>query len=410
MLSPMGMSNASQRILSQSMNIGYLARGAYRVHTIPDNRKADYLFRDFYMSIVTAYLIELAFRGAESMYSIPLMTKHLELNRLTSLYPELAQEGLVINHRTLPPALLKRMAGSLSKSGNNYIIPRLLKDFDKGKLPQLTQAIQVETLGHHIQRRLNFRQYLQDGFGLTREQSQAIHEVLQSATEEQLSHIPAETRVGNQTMPAKAQHVVEQLMTGNRDKLHGLMETFEHKVLRLQKTLPELLMDGLTSRRVEAMISKTQKMGSWPKLVMSVAVNFIYYGWLGNWFDVHKLQPWQKKLVEKRGTAEEVVAPTYLAMIPGIAALVGASKIKLLNKLGYISKFAVIGGIGMLTYTGTMLGMIAYRLSKPPKNPPQTPLPATKTQPWPVLQSHTNPYSLPQKQIPIPASSGVIPT
>ncbi|MBY0404579.1 MAG: hypothetical protein K2X66_11820 [Cyanobacteria bacterium] len=168
-------SNLTQRILSQSNNISYGLRGWYRMGSVPEDRKADYFFRDFYMVLVTAVTTELGFRGAEKLFSFPLMTDKLQLNQLSHIYkpgsnfhkhnlidPALTQRTIK-NYGSVDeiPHLRKRLMGSLVREDSDSLIPHLLKTMDyKDKLADPSVSLEtkqdIELLVYHLKRRLNF--------------------------------------------------------------------------------------------------------------------------------------------------------------------------------------------------------------------------------------------------------------
>ena len=176
--------NVAQRVLSQSNNISYAARGASRMNSIPDDRQADYLFRDFYMVIVIAYLTELAFRTTEGMLTIPKFTEAIGFNKLEKLYGKGAEAGLhgyfpqARNYKNIPEIIRPRVLGSLVKDKSNDLIPKLLRDLDipklRGKLADLekkgaspkkieamrAQVAESELLAHHFRRFFDFKGYV----------------------------------------------------------------------------------------------------------------------------------------------------------------------------------------------------------------------------------------------------------
>ncbi|MBY0451160.1 MAG: hypothetical protein K2X01_11105 [Cyanobacteria bacterium] len=158
--------NAAQRILTQSSNISYLVRGIYRVETtVPEDRKADYLFRDFFGAILIAYLYEVAFRMVDKVYSFPLMTQVLGLDKLKALYPKTGpfKFKTVKDFPTITdmPVLRNRLTGSMVRSASNNLIPSLLEEVD---LPKMSPAEQeaYQPVVTQMRRRLNYGEFIKN--------------------------------------------------------------------------------------------------------------------------------------------------------------------------------------------------------------------------------------------------------
>lgn len=441
-------SNATQRILSQSSNISYTARGVYRMGTVPDDRQADYAFRDIFMVIVTAYFTELGFRLAEKLYSFKLMTDVLGLNRLSKIYKqdrspllpqlpeELTKHGKDYRSITDVPALRSRIIGSLVRDKSNKLIPELFETVDLPAMPAAEQG-QHKLLAHHLKRAMNFygeQGYLDDllKMGLPEDVGEFLKGHLKASDKsgsvlKLLSeYFPAEKSFGaldasqktiltqllddafpvlervkalpEETLSGVKKTLYEQMQKGQlaQAELKVLTETLKDLPKRVEETLSKdarplvqhLYEDMLANKNVLNTLVKIQKTSFWPKLVASVLFSFIVYGNMASYVDNKIVQPWQKKLVKERGTSREVVAPTYLALIPGALAtcvtLIDKFTPKFVQKLGYFNRFAVGGLFSLGVYAGSVFLMIKHRLGQPPEHPPQPSqdVPATKTSPF----------------------------
>lgn len=463
------MSNTTQRILSQSNNISYSARGVVRVNATPDDRKADYLFRDFYMVLVTAYLTELGFRGLETMYTIPLMTKALDLHRLSELYPGAR------NHARLPEVLRGYVLGSLVKSDSITLVPELMKrmqDAQKGPMSEAERK-QAELLINHLHKRLNYADYVHknlvasgqlsaddakhvlDGMKkLSRLQGGQVDlmGVVQDVLKKPVAERPEalkkalsdwdelfklagqdertlfrqvagnmESTLGQAKPGKKALKTLAQQMTElfektaarQDDNLQRLGQTVlkEHP---LKDKLTQFIREGVESKATLSMLQRIQKSGTWPKMITSVALSFVFYGMIANWFDVKVLQPWQDKLVKKRGHSKDVVAPSYVALLPGIGVLVAglsekvSKKIGLgfLNQMGYLGRFALVGLAALLTYSAATVALIKARLAKTDgqyEKPPETSRLESAPRPEPKEREEEAEVQQPEFRSPLPS-------
>ncbi len=366
---PVGMTNVTQRILSQSNNISYGTRGVYRVKTVDDKRKADYLFRDFYMTFVTAYATELAFRMTDRLYTDPQITELLRLNKLA--------------YKHMPDVMRSRFFGSLVRESTNSMVPEMLKKLDAhGKLPPAKKE-QVLALAEHLQRQFHFKQYVHDTW------------VKQG---QQLSTQEASTVFGN------LDQVADSLKKAGKDLTYEGLEKAKltldevtqaaNGVLGGKTTLSqkarEVLKEALENKAVLNELKRVQKNAIWPKMLMTMFLNFVTYGVAANYVDVHVIQPWQEKVVKERGHTRDVVKPSYWALIPGMTALVGTSALlkRLPNKKlsGYVTGFAISGLAGLATYTAAALLLIKHQLAKP-----FTPKPNQSASPVPSINPLAHP-------------------
>jgi hypothetical protein len=187
------------------------------------------------------------------------------------------------------------------------------------------------------------------------------------------------------------------------------METFGKQVLTPLTNLehaanPKLaaLSKDLTEGFTTAL--KLQKVfeGSafWLKLPLSFVT--VAGAWaIANHIDFHYIQPYQRELVKKRGTAREFLGPAFLGWIPATAVFIGLIKQPFIKNLGHVSSFALSGALGLATYLATSIGLFLYKISKPPASPTKGFTPPLNN-PLNLTRTHTAPkvgydYPLPSK-------------
>jgi hypothetical protein len=614
--------NFTQRVLSQSNNISYAARGIYRVHDTEPNRKGDYWFRDFGMVMACAYMTELGFRGVETLYTMPLATEAMNLHRLSELkHPINAKQALypgARNYRALPEIVRERAMGTLIRNSSN-LLPNLMKELELQhgqELPEelkasvkelltnptvnaekvmaphlqktglsmtevqkisriennarrleaiesllqkhtkldsktvlnvvkLEDARQMGILIDHLQKNLNFSEYLKEKYLSNHKLSGTVSEVVQEyadkltalqskskedlpvllqdllklpvdkredelarrfqevasslelrkgvllATEQDrqaLNHLhetiktqvtdpkgsvdlpELEKQIGSfcrQLKQRQAQHLealwnyavpdiktklsqkieeavesvrklkpdqnrhqalwekltelgVDSLVPENKrvNVLARLREGIEqalphdpaayvtdahlnaakgHIRAFMQETHPgadgllgvlmtqagrtsqefrRLIVDSMNSKTMSAAIGKIQKNGTWPKMAATVLLNLFFYGFLASNFDNKILQPFQKKLVAERGTAQDIVTAGYWGVVPGLAMLTqlaDKTSLPLFRKMGYFNRFAVVGGAALAAFAGSTYAILMHRLKSPPASTNVTP-------------------------------------
>lgn len=431
-------SNGTQRILSQANNISYAARDSYRMGAVPENRKADYIFRHFYMVPVCALLTEMGFRVAEKFYTMPQLTRVMGLKTLLEKYGPQSNDptGMLAGvpaeqfprYRSLSeiPFLKNRLAGSLAKNSSTSLLPNLVKTID---LPAQSPEVQAQgkVLLAHLDRLINFDteggflDSLIKGNKLTQAEADIIKQgtkdmaPIRYAAERLARRLPKVTEGSAMTMAGRDIDVLkeglgylEKYMPEVARQLTSLKERLSQGAKKIEvqgkelttmaKAVQELgdkgllerlsqgardivkylINEGANNKNIVLELKAIQKTSFWPKMFVSTALNLVFYGILQSWLDVNVIQPWQKKLYEKRGTTNEVVAPVYWGVIPfglGLMAVM-SDKIapKFIQKLGPVSRFTVGAFAALAAYTATTFGMIGYRLSKPPKNPPPMPM------------------------------------
>jgi hypothetical protein len=458
---------ASQRILSQSSNIGYQVRGIYRTEVTPEDRKADYNFRDYQVTLLTNCLSELGFRAVQTIYASPRMTEALGLNRLSEIYGSKYPDVEIKNYKKLPEIVRARMMGTLVKKGSIHKVPVLLEKLEADLLAQdhgLSQAeqAQLRILLEHLHKNLNFKDYLNsltkangrfvtpetrlseaevqfilaqrqrimdlhggsllsqvqdaikadpakrtDAITRLRQSVQSLHATTAAlGTQEDLAALERlnleKTLDGVLQLPSQKQgkKALEQLKTDLKKHFDGIAQNQDSHVARLAETIDwakelpgeaskaarekllTLIHEGVTADKVLGKLRHIQMNCTWPQMAGSVLLTFIFYGTAANFFDVKVLQPWQKKLVEERGTSQAYVKPSYLATIPALATLAlglqNKFQLNAIRRLSYFNRFAVTMVAMIAAYVGSFLPLLQRELKK---TAPQKPAASLQTGP-----------------------------
>lgn len=171
LVSPLLGPEISIPVISQITQLSYLMRNMARISgenvgfpkSIPDERKADYLFRDYFFVPVMAAGNETGIRLAESTYVMPTQIKLLGLNNLRDLYtkgsihrPNLAPYFDIKNYsREVPPFLREYILGSTINTRSYSITPELLHTRTIPKINKTahpTEQYEARLLAHHLQR------------------------------------------------------------------------------------------------------------------------------------------------------------------------------------------------------------------------------------------------------------------
>jgi hypothetical protein len=176
---------------------------------------------------------------------------------------------------------------------------------------------------------------------------------------------------------------------------------------KLAAKLTDYVAQGFSSKNALDAFKKIQKMGTWPKMLSVVLLNFVFYGGLATQFDNKMLQPYQAKLVKERGTSSDIVKAGYTAFLPSLGLFIGGmTKVApdWVKRLGHLGRFATVGGLALSTFAGGTLGILKLRLKNPPKNKPQTP--STPGAPQNQASVPPSPFSLGQSQGFPPPSAG----
>ncbi|MEB3286269.1 MAG: hypothetical protein VKJ04_02080 [Vampirovibrionales bacterium] len=391
-------SNLSQHLLNQASNISYLVRNTTRMGTVPDDRQADYSFRDIYVTLSMIPLQEASMRVMDAMYAAPSFVRHLGLHNLGNEY--YGVNGAK-NYKFLPRPLETKMLGPLVSDKSFYNIGDLLKGYDirrfQGQAIQSSgvgaflqkirnglglahkpltpdKIAELEVLAEQCERRLDPKGYAEYYYRLSQSQASILDDILKSASKEDLSHFATTAEGTTPPVSANTKKVLDAALEKNDGKLREAFgekwrqKTFAHlsRGETWQKGIADLLHDGLTSRYVQEAVKTTRKSGGWMKLFGTILLNTVLSGIIGSWVDVNVVQPWQDKLVEKRGTSKEVVTPQIWSLIPAMAVgLLVAKLVKPLNGYGLRFSLAILSGV--ITYGVSTGLMLKNRLSKPPK-------------------------------------------
>jgi hypothetical protein len=466
-------SNATQRILSQANNLSYAVRDGYRMGSVPEDRKADYMFRHYWMVLNCAMITETGFRATEKFVSFPQITKLLGLNRLKELYgndPKFKNIEIQ-NYRSIEdiPMLRNRLSGSLVKESSAPLIPNLIRDVD---LPHATQAEkeQADVLIHHLQKYLNFdghngfltelekdspevvrmvrerlkaldtgkshlgkiktmmepelgkiaqsyrslfpfsqealAQHAQNNpLKLTEETRKTIQTIITWATENKLIPDGALISLQQKLADEKVETIIKAELGPLAAALSKTQEVVKKGVEQLEATVEKSLADrvkqlfqeGLNSKTIMSELKTIQKSSFWPKMLISNVLTLVFYGIIVSMLDVHVVQPWQKKLYEKRGTTNEVVMPTFISTIPGVAGILGVLSDKIMpqaiRRMDNLNRFLLASAVGFTAYAGTALFLINRKLKQPPPKPPRPAEPVPSFQGISPLR-HPNTFQL----------------
>ncbi|WP_303674214.1 hypothetical protein [Vampirovibrio chlorellavorus] len=203
----------------------------------------------------------------------------------------------------------------------------------------------------------------------------------------------------------------------NEKNLHTIENQLGQKVKSAEWTIKSLITDGLQSHMVKSAVNKIQRNGTWPKILTTVGLNFIFYGWLASRFDNKVLQPYQEKLVAQKGTAQDIVNAGYLGTLPALAVLSQAWDkttlpfLKGLRHMNHFSRFATVGGVALGVFAGSSYGLLKVleKKSAPQPGYPKKPAPAPAgPKPSPALQPTFNALSKPASSA-VPAFTPVSP-
>jgi hypothetical protein len=336
--------------LGMATQVGVTARDLVRVQTVPGERKADYMARNFVPSIITPCIMEVAFRTVESFYTLPLMAKVLDLHQL--------------GYKALPEAVRRRAAGNRVNPQSVSVIPRVLKEMDI-RNPHLTTEEKADLLRliEHLEKKLNPGDYLKTLVKKGRLTKQDAAQVLEHSRK-----IIDELNV--EELFKKGQTACDQRALKNRIARLG-DELWQHHPSK--EKLMEYVREGVESKYTREMLKRIQKTGIWPKMALSTILSFFYYGLLVTNLDVDVVRPWQEKLVARRGTAQEIVKPCYLATIPFIGVLAAGMWDKTARfflpravRNSYLGRFVAVSGLAVASYFATAGLLIKKALSGPP--------------------------------------------
>lgn len=131
---------------------------------------------------------------------------------------------------------------------------------------------------------------------------------------------------------------------------------------RVTRLFGDLSLSKVSMRKLHKVFEGS---GFWLKLPISILSLFLVYGLLANTFDNKYLQPYQREIVKQRGDSTEFAKPGLLGGIPGILTFVGLMKLPFIQKLGYVSSFAVSGLAGLVVYAASTFAMFKQKLAMP---------------------------------------------
>lgn len=164
--------NISSNVATQATQLSYIIRNLARIsgekaglpQSIPDHRKADYLFRDYYMTFVMTSLMDVSTRIAETRNVMPAQIKLLRLDRLATRYaangihtPKLPSFFQVKNYyRDYPEYVRNHILGYNVNPRSYWLVPELI---EKRVIPQMLQKFEhpskiteARLFAHHLRR------------------------------------------------------------------------------------------------------------------------------------------------------------------------------------------------------------------------------------------------------------------
>ncbi|MEB3287856.1 MAG: hypothetical protein VKJ04_10170 [Vampirovibrionales bacterium] len=372
--------NLAMNVFQNGAALNLIIRAVARMDTIPEDRQADYTFRDIYLGLLNTIMGVWTFRLMESLYMVPRMVEALGLHSLGDEYKDVAGAK---NYKTLPRALEHRMLGYLVNEKSFYAIADILRNRDLKKLaPGSKEYNELLVLAEQMQRRLDQTGYLKHYYGFNHEQAQAFQEAIGKIEKSDMEKFKVDRAGLTPKKTAETEKILASAIEKSREALEKAFggkatssastsslwqdKIFAHTQRVANKTGRELLHDMATSRAVQNAVHYSRKSGSWASMIGGLALNFLYFGLWGTWFDFNVLQPWQKILAEKRGTTREVVAPQVWSLIP--AGLTATGLYFATKKIpGYATRFMATFGTAFVVYTVSVLTLIKHKLSKPPK-------------------------------------------
>ncbi len=156
------------------------------------------------------------------------------------------------------------------------------------------------------------------------------------------------------------------------DRLHTVINEADKPVKSAEWTFKSLIYDGLQSKRLMKQVASIQKNGTWPKMAATVALNFIFYGWLASRFDNKVLQPYQEKLVARKGTSQDIVTAGYIGVLPGLlwlSQLHNKVSAPVFQRMNHFSRFSVVGAGALATFAAATYGTLKVLEKRPPAKP-----------------------------------------
>jgi hypothetical protein len=202
----------------------------------------------------------------------------------------------------------------------------------------------------------------------------------------------ASTQLQSINTPSEMQHLGKQLHHHFNERLLSLASVFPGKSGRytgkrgselMQEALKagshspigQLLTDGI---RAEGVMPKTlqqiAKTSFWPQIAVSCIVTAFGFGTLRAWLDQEVAQPYQKKIVAKKGDVVGTVLPFGLGMVAGLttfAKLMSSPTMRGILKNNYIA-MPVVASIAALTVEAAVTVGTLVPLMNAKKDLPET--------------------------------------
>jgi hypothetical protein len=338
---------ASGLALNMSNQLGYIARDAIRVQTVPDHRKADTLARNFVPAFMIPLIMESAFRVVDTYYTIPLLSQTLKLKEL--------------GYKTMPEVLRGRMVSRLVTPGSAFVVPRVLQNIELPKAVGDKERNELKQLAEHLQKKLCPTDYLENLV-----QSKQLSQIDLDRVKDMSSEILKDFNVKelfNNGITTYNKSVLDEKLAKMSSQHLG-----QHSLEQREKLLGHIRM-CVDSKFTQEMVKRIQKTATWQNMFLATFMSFIFYGLMANLFEVKVVRPWQKRLVEQRGSSKEVVAPCYLATIPWLLTVfvgLGNKAPRFLQKMSHLNRFLTVSGVAFGSYLITAALLIKKKLSSPP--------------------------------------------
>jgi hypothetical protein len=177
-----------------------------------------------------------------------------------------------------------------------------------------------------------------------------------------------------ETLPGKTGTSLETLLKPllKTESLNEIRDKSGNLVKSVEWTIKSLIEDGKQSFAIKSAVDKIQNNGTWPKMLATVALNFIFYGWLASRFDNKVLQPYEEKLVAKKGTSQDIVTAGYLGLLPAgviLSQMFDKAALPLFKQMNHFNRFASVGGVALATFAGSTYGFLKILEKKTPPLP-----------------------------------------
>ncbi|MGE0200929.1 MAG: hypothetical protein AB7P76_08180 [Candidatus Melainabacteria bacterium] len=433
------------RTLGLTTPIGYTVRGLYRTTEVTDDRRLDYWWRDLYITDAMFLCNELAFRLTNKLMDFPQFQRYLELDQLAgvpgmvtrkgkSRFPEALRTRVATSlvrpgSLYLVPDIVEKNL-DLAPEGvdalRNHLIPRLSPEqniretvmrangFRPGRYMEMGADEKLLTdLIHEMDHQdRNYLETLRKDYRLfDHPRKEAL---LKAVDEDRLAKTLMNTLAGKkgpggaelpeslvETVSRKLRHAKASEAVGQKRVLTDWLDNntvFQHlealgqsHVLDEVRALPyaddllRAIKEGIHSKAVSTVLEKVSKKRYWPQLLFTFIAGYLVQGTLMNAVDYKFLQPLEKKLYKKYGTTKPIIPASLWSLIPGggvfLALLQTRKPLPLTRKLGYLTRPALAGALGLLVYGLSTAFLMFKGLEKmypqrgQAKNDGSTPLP-----------------------------------